>query len=116
MSERLFGIIPAAGHSRRMGQPKLLLDLGGQSILSRLLEALKTIEGMETVCVVARQDDLTLVEAAERGGATVLRPTTDPPEMRDSVEFALREIERLFAPQADDAWMLIPADHPLDST
>jgi molybdenum cofactor cytidylyltransferase len=113
MSERLFAIIPAAGHSRRMGQPKLLLDLGGQSVLSRLLEALRTVEEIEAICLVARRDDLALAEAAERGGAIVLRPATDPPEMRDSVEFALAEIERRFSPQPDDAWMLIPADHPL---
>ncbi|HSG73117.1 MAG TPA: nucleotidyltransferase family protein [Planctomycetaceae bacterium] len=113
MSERLFAIIPAAGHSRRMRQPKLLLDLGGQSVLARLLSALNTIEEIEAVCLVVRRDDLALAEVAERGGATVLRPEHDPPEMRDSVEFALAEIERRFSPQSDDAWMLIPADHPL---
>lgn len=113
MSERLFVVIPAAGRSRRMGQPKLLLDLGGHSVLARLLAALNTVEEIEAVCLVARQDDLALVEEAERGGATVLRPEHDPPEMRDSVEFALAEIERRFSPRPDDAWMLIPADHPL---
>ncbi|HUG20815.1 MAG TPA: NTP transferase domain-containing protein, partial [Planctomycetaceae bacterium] len=113
MSERLFTIIPAAGRSRRMGQPKLLLDLVGQSVLARLLAALNTVEEIEAVCLVVRKDDLALAEEAERGGATVLRPEHDPPEMRDSVEFALAEIERRFSPRPDDAWMLIPADHPL---
>lgn len=113
MSPRLFSIIPAAGHSRRMGQPKLLLDLGGHSVLARLLTTLNTIEEIEAVCLVVRRDDLALAEEAARGGATVLQPEHDPPEMRDSVEFALAEIERRFSPQSDDAWMLIPADHPL---
>jgi molybdenum cofactor cytidylyltransferase len=113
MSERLFVVIPAAGRSRRMGQPKLLLDLGGQSVLARLLAALNTVEEIEAVCLVTRQDDRVLTEEANRGGATVLSPPIDPPEMRDSVEFALAEIERRFSPRSDDAWMLIPADHPL---
>ena len=36
-----FALIPAAGRSRRMGTPKLLLDVGGQTVLARLLAALE---------------------------------------------------------------------------
>ncbi|MFT4555717.1 MAG: CTP:molybdopterin cytidylyltransferase MocA, partial [Planctomycetaceae bacterium] len=33
----LFAIVPAAGLSRRMGQPKLVMDLGGKAVIERLL-------------------------------------------------------------------------------
>ncbi|MFB3776253.1 MAG: NTP transferase domain-containing protein [Bryobacteraceae bacterium] len=37
---KLTGIILAAGESRRMGTPKALLDLGGETFLDRLIDAL----------------------------------------------------------------------------
>jgi molybdenum cofactor cytidylyltransferase len=111
-ARRLFAIVPAAGHSRRMGRPKLLLPLGTGTIISRMLTVLRRPEISETL-VVIRPDDEPLRAAVSACGATVLQPAFPPPEMRQSVEFALREIERRYAPQENDAWLLVPADHPL---
>ena len=109
---RLFAIIPAAGHSRRMGQPKLLLDWGGRTILERLVEALRRPE-ITDVVVVARNDDTALHMAADRAGARVVRPPVDPPDMRASVEHGLDWVRRQWSPTVEDGWLLIPADHPL---
>lgn len=109
---RIFAVIPAAGRSRRMGQPKLLLPLGGKSVLARLIEALRRPEIAETV-VLVRPDDEPVAVEARRAGAIVLQPPVDPPEMRDSVELALRYIQETSAPKLNDAWLLIPADHPV---
>ena len=38
---RTFGLIPAAGKSRRMGQPKLLLQLGTTSVLELVVSAVR---------------------------------------------------------------------------
>jgi len=109
---RLFAVIPAAGRSRRMGRPKLLLPLGDETVIARQLRLLGRPE-IEAVVVVVRSDDepLRAEVAAHRGIA--LQPESAPPEMRDSVEYALRWIEAQYRPAPDDGWLLCPADHPL---
>lgn len=109
---KVYAVIPAAGHSRRMGQPKLLLPVGGQTVLARLLTAL---ELPEILCraVVLRADDTPLREEALRWGAQVVCPAVDPPDMRASVEAGLAWIRATYQPADDDAWLLMPADHPL---
>lgn len=115
-NSRLFAVIPAAGHSRRMGRHKLLLPLKGRTVIERLLATLDRIEIIDRM-VVVRQDDDTLREAAEAAGGTVVQPPVDPPDMRQSVEFGLQQIEDRHAPQPQEAWILVPADHPvLDPT
>jgi len=109
---KLFAVIPAAGHSRRMGRPKLLLPLGGKTVLARTLEALAIPEVAARI-VVVRPDDDELADAATASAALVVRPPLPPPEMRASVEHALREIEARFTPDPSDGWMLAPADHPV---
>ena len=114
MSEprRLFAVIPAAGHSRRMGQPKLLLPLGGTTVIERVLTVLDH-PAIAARCVVVRADDAPLTEAVRRAGGLVLHPPVDPPDMRASVCFALETIRRDFSPREDDGWLLVPADHPV---
>lgn len=109
---KLFAIVPAAGMSRRMGRPKLLLPLGGRTVIARLLEALDRPEILAT-CVVVRPDDDALREAAEAAGATVVIPDAPPPDMRDSVLHALAAVEIRHAPCDSDGWLLAPADHPV---
>jgi molybdenum cofactor cytidylyltransferase len=109
---RLFAIVPAAGHSRRMGRPKLLLPLGEGTVISRMLGILVR-PGIAATVVVVRKDDEPLRAAAAACGAIVLQPDEPPPEMRQSVEHALRYIEHQFRPQAEEGWFLAPADHPL---
>ncbi|MBS0266535.1 MAG: nucleotidyltransferase family protein [Planctomycetes bacterium] len=109
---RLFAVVPAAGYSRRMGRPKLLLPYGGSTVVGQMLAVLSRPEITQTL-VVIRPDDAPLKQAVVQAGACPLQPATDPPEMRHSVEIALREIESRWAPAPDDGWILIPADHPL---
>jgi len=112
VSRRLFAIIPAAGLARRMGRPKLLMPLGGRTVITRLLDLLDRPDMTERVVVMRRADDA-LYDEVSRSGATIVRPETDPPDMRASVSHAIAETERLFRPRADDGWMLLPADHPM---
>ena len=114
MSEppRLFAVIPAAGHSRRMGQPKLLLPLGGTTVIERVLTVLDH-PAIAARCVVVRAGDAPLTEAVRRAGGLVRHPPVDPPDMRASVSFALETIQRDFSPREEDGWLLVPADHPV---
>lgn len=113
---RLFVVIPAAGHSRRMGEPKLLLDLGGQPVIVHLLETLLSSADVHRLVIVVRRQDEELLNVLEQHAderLSILTPEIDPPEMRDSVELALAALDLWESPQADDSWALIPADHPL---
>ena len=109
---RLFAVIPAAGRSRRMGRPKLLLPWGTGTVIEQVLRVFHRPE-VTAVYVVVRPDDVELQTKAAAAGGTVVVPASAPPEMRDSVEIALRRIEFDHAPAADDGWLLAPADHPV---
>jgi len=109
---RIPAIVPAAGKSRRLGQPKLLLPFGGEPIIGRVVKALLD-GGAGSVIVVsppADQPEGPLVAAAARqAGARVITPLKRPPEMRESVELALAELERDGPPPA---FLLTPGDSP----
>jgi molybdenum cofactor cytidylyltransferase len=109
---RVFAAIPAAGHSRRMGQPKLLLSLNGQTVIARLLAALE-LPAVVAKVVVLRRDDTALRTEVERAGGTPVCPPVDPADMRSSVEAAFAWIQATHHPADDDAWLLAPADHPV---
>ncbi len=113
MTPRLIAIVPAAGLSRRMGQPKLLLDLAGQTVIARVVQALRAA-AIERCLVVVRPDDVELAREVVATGGEVVQPPTNPAEMRESVEYALREVTRQShsTGRPCDGWVLIPADHP----
>lgn len=95
-----------------MGRPKLLLPLGTSTVIARMLRVLARPE-IEATFVVIRPDDEPLRAAVAACGAIPLQPAEPPPEMRDSVEHALRHIERQLTPAQTSGWILAPADHPL---
>ncbi|MBM81350.1 MAG: hypothetical protein CMJ78_12275 [Planctomycetaceae bacterium] len=92
-ASRLFAVIPAAGLSRRMGQPKLLLPLGESTVITRLLETLRVPEVTDIV-IVMRRGDQDLFNEVQESGATIVQPDVDPPDMRDSVEHAIEAIRK----------------------
>lgn len=108
---RFFAIIPAAGNSTRMGAPKLLLPMDGGTMIEKTLAAWKASR-VDKIVVVVRPDDEELVKVCRSQGAEVVVPLVAPPEMKDSVQYGLRHIERYFSPTAGDAWLLAPADMP----
>src|SRR5260370_12639805 len=65
---QLFAVVPAAGQSRRMGRPKLLLPLGSDTVIGRMLALLRRPEIAATI-VVVRPDDELLRAAVLAGGA-----------------------------------------------
>lgn len=109
---RLFGLIPAAGHSRRMGRPKLALRLGDATVLERVCRTLQQA-GVERTVVVVGPHGSELVALAESEGADVLQLASATDEMRQTIEHGLDWLERHCQPQPTDAWLLLPADHPV---
>ncbi len=106
-----FALIPACGKSTRMGRPKLALPLGDQSVLELVVRALREA-GVDRILVVVGPHVPELVPLAEAARAHVLLLTDETPDMRATVEAGLRWVEEQWHPEADDAWLLVPGDHP----
>jgi molybdenum cofactor cytidylyltransferase len=107
----IFAVLPAAGKSTRMGRPKLLLPLGGRTVLEHVLTALRQA-GVDHVLVVVGPHVPELAAVATQAGAHVCALTEETPDMRATVERGLRWLEEQLQPQPEDAWLLCPADHP----
>jgi molybdenum cofactor cytidylyltransferase len=108
---RFFAIVPAAGRSARMGQPKLLLPWGNATLVEQVLGQWRA-SGVSDVIVVVHPDDSELAELCRGAGAQVVVPDVPPPDMKSSVGHALAWIGALRVPTSDDAWLLAPADMP----
>ena len=107
----IFGLIPAAGKSVRMGRPKLSLPLGDRTILECVLDALRA-GGIESTLVVIGPHVPELIPLATNAGALICPLAEETPDMRATIERGLLWLEQHFAPQPDDAFLLVPADHP----
>jgi len=105
-------VVPAAGRSERMGQPKLLMKIGGQTVIGRVATALRG-GGADRVLVVVPPTDTfegpLLAAEARAAGAEVIVPLERPSEMRDSIELALTGLARVDPPR----WVILtPGDCP----
>jgi molybdenum cofactor cytidylyltransferase len=108
---RTFALIPAAGKSTRMGQPKLLLPYGERTILESCVDAV-TRGGADAVLVVVAPTSLELAALAQSAGAQVLVLPEETPDMRATVVHGLEWLESSYQPEPGDPWLLVPADHP----
>jgi molybdenum cofactor cytidylyltransferase len=106
----IVAVVPAAGRSERMGRPKLALPLGGDSVLGRVVTALRS-GGAERVLVVLAPHVADLAETARKTGADVRPLDAATPDMRATVEAGLDWVERYIVPPPE-AWFLAPADQP----
>jgi CTP:molybdopterin cytidylyltransferase MocA len=107
----IFAVVPAAGHSTRMGRPKLALPLAGRTVIEHLVEALRS-GGCDHVIVVVGPHVPELLAPAARAGAHVCLLDQPTPDMRTTVERGLRWLQERLQPKPEDAWFLAPGDHP----
>ena len=96
-----------------MGQPKLLLKFGAQTLISQVVIALRE-GGVNRVIVTTPPSDTpegpAIAAEARRAGAEVIAPQVRPNEMRDSVELALEAL--LLGGTTPDRVLLTPGDSP----
>ncbi len=105
-------VVPAAGRSRRMGRPKLLLPYRGRPLLRALLDSLAGA-GVEKMVVVVAPGEAALRDLAEEAGAAVAVNPDPSRGMLSSVWAGLEALgggERLAA--RGRALLVVPADHP----
>lgn len=110
----LVALVPAAGASRRMGRPKLVLSLGRETVIERVVSALRQ-GGAGTVLVVAPPDSapgaLELAAQARGRGALVVHCAAPTSDMRATFERGLTALwERGLVPC--DGLVLTPGDAP----
>lgn len=113
MSDALAAIVPAAGRSTRMGRPKLVLGLGDESVIQRVVRSLIQ-GGAEPVLVVApplrEVGSIVLANHARVEGALVVHCDRPTPDMRATVELGLGALRETIAPPA--GVLLSPGDSP----
>lgn len=105
-------IVPAAGASRRMGRPKLLLPYGETTIAGSLASALRA-GGASPVAIVAAAGDIELLEWARGFGAVVaLNPDPERGMLSSILEglAALGGADRLA--ERREVVLVSPADLP----
>jgi molybdenum cofactor cytidylyltransferase len=107
----IFAVVPAAGHSTRMGRPKLALPLAGRTVIELVIAALRS-GGCHHIVAVIGPHVPQLEKLAVVAGAHVCLLPEPTPDMRATVERGLGWLEERFQPQPRDAWLLAPGDHP----
>lgn len=74
MRERVAAVIVAAGSSTRMGQPKLLLSLGGIPVIVHTMKAFQQCAAVDEIVLVTRSGDVERMrELAQANGIGKLR-------------------------------------------
>jgi molybdenum cofactor cytidylyltransferase len=112
----IFAVVPAAGRSTRMGRPKVLLPLGGRTVIERVIDTLE-LAGIDRILVVTSPELPEVAAVVRNAGAHAVELTAPTEHMRETVQHGLDWIEAHWSPQPSDAFLLVPADHPtLDVT
>ena len=110
-SPRFFAIVPAAGRSARMGQPKLLLPWGERTLIEHVLATWRA-SGVTNTTIVVHPADTELADKCHRAGVEVVTPPHPPADMKASIGHALAHVAARFTPCDADAWLVAPADMP----
>jgi len=105
-------ILPAAGASRRMGQPKLLLPVGGRPMVAGVVEALRGGGALEVVLVTSPGDEALQGWAREARVTVAVNP--DPERgMLSSIREGIAALGGSAAlAQAGEILLVSPADLP----
>ncbi len=111
MAQHSFAIVPAAGNSVRMGEPKLLMPIAGKPLIQHTLAAWKEA-GLVRTIVVVRPDDAPLAQLLRDEDVDVVVPPAAPPDMKASIQFGIEHVAARYQPRPSDAWLVAPADMP----
>ena len=103
---KLGGVVLAAGASRRMGSPKALLEVAGETLVDRQIRLLAAC--CQTVVVVVGRHGEEIRRRARRGGEAVFVDNPAPERgMLSSLQCGLAAL-----PGGIDGWLFTPVDLP----
>jgi len=95
-----------------MGRAKLLLPLSRKPLIAHAIEAWER-SSVERIVIVIRPDDKALADALNAiCDVDVVIPDVPPPDMKASIQAALKHIEARFNPSPSDGFLVAPADMP----
>ncbi len=107
---RIWGIIPAAGMSRRMGHPKQLLPYQGSTIAGAVARTLLTID-LSGVVLVTRTELIDKLDLPADSGIHIAINDNADSEMIDSIRIGLSFLVQ-YNPAGGDGVLVVPADMP----
>ncbi len=86
-------IVLAAGESRRMGQPKMLLPWGSRTVLGQVIVTLREAGLEDCLVITGRFRELVDQQASDLGASTVYNPNYASGEMLSSIQIGLRALQ-----------------------
>jgi molybdenum cofactor cytidylyltransferase len=89
--------------------------MAGQPLVCHTIAAWQRSR-VQRIVVVVRPGDQELLSTIDKSNVDLVIPSVPPPDMKASLQAALRHIERQYQPTADDAFLVAPADMPRLST
>lgn len=98
-------IIPAAGSGKRIGKPKLLLELGGKSFLKIISEKI-TASGIDNIVCVVDKNYLSRAKEDVPGIEYVINPNPED-GMLSSVYYGIKAVKNC------EGVLINPVDHPM---
>lgn len=108
---RVFAIVPAAGHSRRMGRPKQLLAVDGRPMLRAVVEPIAAAD-VAGVVVVAHHLVAESVRLGDLPGVAIALNDDPTSEMIDSIRIGIRYWMKADSMSPQDGFLVCPADQP----
>jgi molybdenum cofactor cytidylyltransferase len=99
-------IILAAGESKRMGQAKQLLNIGGKALLQRVLDSALESDVDEVILVLGHAADRILKEVDVRGAEVVVNPDYAR-GMITSIQEGLKALDK-----ESEAFFIVLGDQP----
>lgn len=108
---RVFGIVPAAGMSRRMGTPKQSLPCGDGTMTARTAATLLAAD-LDAVVVVTRAELVDAIGLPRDDRLRVAINDDASSEMIDSVRLGLELLDDGFGGSPDAGVLVVPADMP----
>ena len=106
-----FAILPAAGRSTRMAEPKLLMPWAGGTVIESVLAAWRA-SGVSHTVVIVHPDDRQLADLCRTSAVDVVLLDAPTADMKASVVAGLKFVAQRYEPSHTDAWLLCPADMP----
>ncbi len=107
----IHAIIPAAGRSNRMGQPKQLMLVDGQPMLLSVIDPVVSCDRINHTFVVTNSLVAAEIDIGQTGAMVVLNDEPDA-EMIDSLRLGVDELQKMCELQVDDGILICPGDQP----
>lgn len=107
----IFSIIPAAGMSRRMGQPKQTLPYQNTTLLGSVVRTILSTK-MCAVVVVTHSDLKDKLQIPEDNRLHTAINDDENSQMLDSIIIGLKRLQQIIEPKDSDGILVVPADMP----